>query len=559
VAKATLTVSRGGQTQTVELNPRGTTIGRSPTCDVVLESGRISRRHALVFQDPFGRWIVEDFGSRHGVWVREERIEARAVLPGERIRIGPFSLLISEPTDRQIAPDPVASTSTTLIQDDSPAEIIPASETGQALDRAQVRRLNEIADRMAELTDPDELYSEVCSYLAEPMGGVAAVLRVPGPSEEFSGSAETLAFRFAVGPRRAGEHGRANLRLSRRVLEAVRTEGKSVMASSARRDDVKLHLTVVDQDTPRVVLAAMITDVGKTVDVLYLDVPSARAGEGTLDFIEAVARQVRYARKGLLLADEKARRYVLDHQLRLAQEIQSKLVPTGIGPVAGVDISVCYRPAMWVGGDYCDTWPLPDGRVALAIGDVCGKGLPAALVMASLQAALRTITAFCFVASEAMEHVNRLLSENLPEGMFVTLFLGMFDSASGALEYVNAGHMLPVAVGLDRRALPVGRPANRPVGIHEGAFQGQGKTIVPGTGLIILTDGITEATAPGGEQFGTARVQAALESADLTSAESMVRAVTEAAEAFRQPLPQQDDVTVFGLMYRGTEAHAPIG
>ncbi|MGB2823962.1 MAG: FHA domain-containing protein, partial [Phycisphaerae bacterium] len=80
MAKATLTIARQGQTESVELDPRGTVVGRNPACDVVLESGRVSRRHALVFQDPFGRWIVEDLGSRHGVWVHQERIEARAVL-----------------------------------------------------------------------------------------------------------------------------------------------------------------------------------------------------------------------------------------------------------------------------------------------------------------------------------------------------------------------------------------------------------------------------------------------------------------------------------------------
>jgi sigma-B regulation protein RsbU (phosphoserine phosphatase) len=554
MAKATLTISRGAERRTVELDPRGMVVGRNPACDVVLDSGRVSRRHALVFRDPFGRWIVEDVGSRHGVWVRQERIEARAVLPGEWFRIGPFALSVSEERDRQIAADPSASASTTLVEDDAPAEIMPATEPSQALDRVQIRRLNEIADHVAGLTDPDALYRQVCEDLVGPMGGLAAVVRVAGPSEEFSGSAEVLACRFADGPKDVGADGRGNLRLSRRVLEAVRAEGRSVLASSVRRRDVELHLTVVDRHTPRVVLAAPITDAARTVDVLYLDVPADRSGEGTLDFVEAVARQARYARKGLLLAEEKARQHALDRQLQLAREIQSKLVPTDIASVAGVDICVCYRPAMWVGGDYCDTWLLADGRVALAIGDVCGKGLPAALLMANLQAALRTTTTFCFVAPQAMEHVNRLLSENLPEGMFVTLFLGFFDPASGALEYVNAGHMPPVTVAPHRGVLRLGQPENQPVGVHEGPFEGQVQTIVPGTGLVIITDGITEAAAPDGEMFGIARVRAVLESADLASAESMIRSVTTAAEAFREPLPQQDDVTVFGLLYRGSQA-----
>ena len=98
MAKATLTITRRGQSRSVELEPAGNVLGRHPQCDVILESGRVSRRHARIYQDPFGRWVVEDLGSKHGVWIRDERIEASAVLPGERLVVGPFSLTLTEET-----------------------------------------------------------------------------------------------------------------------------------------------------------------------------------------------------------------------------------------------------------------------------------------------------------------------------------------------------------------------------------------------------------------------------------------------------------------------------
>jgi len=550
MTQAMLVVSRGEQSRSVALNPKGVVLGRNPACDVVLDSRRVSRRHAVVFRDPFGRWLIEDLASRHGVWVGRERIRARAMLPGERFEIGPFSLAVTPAGDRSVSAE-ASGASTAVFVDDAPTKIAPATQESRVLDRPQIHRLNQIAGRLAELTDPDELYGNVCARLAGLLGGVAMVLRLPGADQAFTGSPETLACRFGESTEDLGERGRGNLRLSRRVLDVLRDEGRAVLASSIHRADADLELTVIDHHTPRAVLAAPITDVGDRLDVLYLDVPGDCANASTLDFVEAVARQIGYACKGLLLAEERAERKALDRQLELARQIQAGLVPTEIQPVPGLDVSVHYQPAMWVGGDYCDTWELADGRVALAIGDVCGKGLPASLLMANLQATLRATTMFCFVAAETMAHVNRLIAQNLPEGLFVTLFLGMFDPASGALEYVNAGHLLPVAVRPGQAPSLLGRPENRPVGVHDGPFHGVVETLPPGTGLVIFTDGVTEAAGSDGEQFGMDRLQAAVGDISAVSAEGLVEAITKSAETFRQPLPQQDDVTVFALLYRG--------
>jgi len=113
--------------------------------------------------------------------------------------------------------------------------------------------------------------------------------------------------------------------------------------------------------------------------------------------------------------------------LSLAHDIQVQLTPKEINGNLGTDVAIFYKPAMWVGGDYCDIWTLEDESMAFAIADVSGKGLPAAMIMANLQAALRTTMRFCRDLSSVTEYINRHLVKNLTMGRFVTLFLGLFN------------------------------------------------------------------------------------------------------------------------------------
>jgi len=161
--------------------------------------------------------------------------------------------------------------------------------------------------------------------------------------------------------------------------------------------------------------------------LLYLDIPVNQTTENTFDFVRAVSRQVSLTRKSLVFMQVKAERQIIDQQLSLAHDIQSKLSPSELEHGLGIDIAVCYKPAMWVGGDYYDVWSLENGQIAFAVGDVSGKGLPAAMIMSNLQAALRTTMTFCTELSTVVKHVNQHLCQSLRDDMFVTFFLGLFD------------------------------------------------------------------------------------------------------------------------------------
>jgi len=545
----TLHISGKGADADIPLDPTGVTIGRAPACHIVLDSPRISRKHARLFQDPFGRWVIEDLDSRNGIWVGDQRVASQPMLPGESVTLGPFDLSLRVPPD-QVAADPAATHDSTVIEDDTGDET--AIVTGRVdeydpLSGVRLRQLNAITDRLGDLTSPGDLYPEVCRSLARTPETVAAVVRIPIADDNAEASPEIIASHFGGHAVGSVEPTDENLHISRRVINAVRKTGNAVMATSSRSTEQDLQLTVVDDQAPRAVLCSPLGAGGEAIDALYLDIPSAHATSEMLDFVRAVAYQVGFVCKSLLFSEAKAERRSLDHQLALAREIQSNLTPTDLAEISGVDTALFYKPAMWVGGDYCDMWALGDGRMAFVIGDVSGKGLPAAMVMSSLQAALRTTMTFCTRPDEAMGHLDKHLSDAMLERMFITMFLGVFDPRSGKLEYVNAGHILPIVLHSDGTAGELGQPTNPPVGMFVGTFQADQEIIGPDAGVLVVTDGITEAMGPAGEEFGVERLVQTVAAAAGRTAADMVAAVNSAAAEFRNDLPQQDDITVFAL------------
>jgi len=541
----TLTITHGRETRTAAMAPKGMVLGRSSACDVVLDHPRVSRQHARLFRDPFRRWIVEDMGSRNGVWIAHRRAQAGALLAEERFEIGPFVLWVSTGERRDIAADPDMRVSTVL-QDDPTTELQAPTTEPRALDGGQVKRLNVLSEQIAALTSPAELYPSACRLAADAPRAVAAVVRVPAGGGGTRPAPHILACCFTDERRGALAAEPGNLHLSRRVLDAICQGRRPVAASNLAMPDADLTLTVGDAQRPRVVLCAPVSEGAESLDALYLDVPASAAARVSLDYVQAVARQVGLARRSLLLAEANAERRSLDHQLAMARDIQARLVPAGTRQIAGLDVSVVYEPAMWVGGDYCDVWALGQGRAAFAVGDVCGKGLPAAMLMTSLHAALRTASSFCAGAAGILDHVNRLLSAELPDGRFVTLFLGLLEPASGRLEYASAGHVPPILVA-PPSARPLLPPRNAPIGVHGDTFAADATTIEPGTAVVLVTDGVTEAAGPGGETFGSARLEALLASAADAAPEAIVRKLLSSVAEFRQSLPPGDDVTVMAL------------
>jgi serine phosphatase RsbU (regulator of sigma subunit)/pSer/pThr/pTyr-binding forkhead associated (FHA) protein len=570
MAAVTLTISGRSKTWQVEPNPQGTIIGRSPRCNVVTESRDVSREHARIFQDPFGRWIIEDLGSSNGVFVNGKRVEAYAVFAGDHIAIGPFSLSVAQSFDQQIKPDESIQTGTNIITEEFETEVFYGQDRqNHGLSPNCTKLLGEIIERLSELTSPSALYPQVCKYMAPSPKTVAIVFRVPKKTEPLPKSPDILACHFGDSPDdtasqtpSASYPSRLAFRMSHQVIEKARTSATAVMAKSIYSSDLEITSTIVDEHSPRAVICSPLGDVAPAlasqeaagVDMLYLDIPIDDAAkttpEQTFEFVRAVAREIILARKRLILMQVKAERSILDHELSLARKIHTKLAPTMPQDMPSIELALHYKPVMWVGGDYCDVWLLKDGLLAFAIGDVTSNGLPTAIAVSCLKTVLRTTMSFCSDLSEVTRYANSHLTEALPQPASAALFLGLFDASKGTLQYVNAGYLQPLIVRPPSAVLPLGQSDNPPLGTANSLFRTKVETLQPAAQLIVFTDGVTKVKSPTGEEFGTKRLMNLLKTANPSGANRTVELITKAITDFRQTLAQQDDITLFVLINR---------
>ncbi|MDP6634774.1 MAG: SpoIIE family protein phosphatase [Phycisphaerae bacterium] len=547
MAEAILTVTFGDEVSEVVLNPRGMIIGRSGNCDIVLDNEKVSRRHARIFRDPFDRWLVQDLDSRNGIRINGACVEVFAILPGEIVTIGPFSLGIAHGAGYEDL-ETKSAMSLATIADDPQTEVVYADEARDArLSRGRLKSLGVIGERLASLTDVSMLYPELCFSIARIPGSAALVVRL-SDCEELP---QILACHIGGTPRHGSDHSVSGVPLSRRVIQAVASKRSPVTASNASSMDGSMQLTIADESRPRSVYCCPLCDSGGIMDALYIDAPSDSAMSDDFDFFQAVARQVTMARNVLVHAEARGRQELIERQLDMACQIQSKLLPGDLDYIKAVDIAARCEPAMWVGGDCCDVWELPDGRLAFALGDVCGKGLPAAMLMSNLQAALRATASFCEDLGRLVQQVAVQVSRHMPDDMYITLFVGFLDTATGQLQYLNAGHLQPLILSKDGEIRHLGVPRNLPIGpiSADGPdFEASCETLDTGISLVVVSDGITESISDKSELFGAHRLEASLKTCgSLSAAETVGRIIQDAAD-FRGSAPQNDDVTALCLV-----------
>ena len=236
----------------------------------------------------------------------------------------------------------------------------------------------------------------------------------------------------------------------------------------------------------------------------------------------------------------------LQAELRAAAHIQKNLLPAQVPKIPGYDVAAINLPARTVSGDYFDFIPLSDSRLAFCLGDVSGKGMPAALLMANLQATLRGQVLLGLKPSECLQNTNYLIWKSTTPEKFATLFLSVLDFKNHRLIYSNAGHDAPYFLkGNKTTRLQAGGIV---LGFLESsAYKQASLDFAPGNVLVVYSDGITEATNLKDEQFGEARLLQAISSALSGTAEEILHAILQAVDAFKGMQEQADDITLMVL------------
>jgi len=247
------------------------------------------------------------------------------------------------------------------------------------------------------------------------------------------------------------------------------------------------------------------------------------------------------------LIEEQQQKQRLEHEVSIAHEVQQQLFPSVFPSVPGLELAAICNPARVVSGDYYDFIQLDPARVGIAVADISGKGIYAALLMASLQAALRSIALSdgegC--TADVVSRVNAHLFRNTSEDRYATLFYAVYDSVTKTLTYTNAGHLAPLLVcGGSNEVQPLEQG-----GTVVGLFENPGYTertveVTPGSVLVVFSDGITEPENVYGEEFGIQRLKAEVVRQRDLPVETLAKNVISAAEQWAGTPEQADDMTV---------------
>jgi phosphoserine phosphatase RsbU/P len=251
----------------------------------------------------------------------------------------------------------------------------------------------------------------------------------------------------------------------------------------------------------------------------------------------------------------------LEQEMDAARELQLGMLPLvfpACTPEQPVEIHAVMEPAREVGGDLYDFFRASEHLFCFLVGDVSGKGAAAAMFMARTRSLVRMAVQLWrntsgdqVAPARIIEAVNQELCQNNRDRMFVTLFLGVLDTKTGVIAYVNAGHLPPCLLRASDGVESINDKPAMPLAVRAGAAYQEGAvTLLPGDSVFVFSDGVTEAMNPADELYGNDRLQADLRAASALTPEQIVRAIKGKVDEFMEEAPQSDDVTMLALRWR---------
>ncbi|HZU07456.1 MAG TPA: PP2C family protein-serine/threonine phosphatase [Chloroflexota bacterium] len=350
---------------------------------------------------------------------------------------------------------------------------------------------------------------------------------------------------------------------SRRIVREVALHGVPRLINDASTEQAYQAYASVVIHSLRSILCVPLKVREQLRGVLYVDnrLVGGAFTEEDLVLLSAFADQAAVAIENARLYAELAQRERLRRELEIARSIQMTLMPRQLPTVPGFALAAACVPARDVGGDFYDALRLADGRLALFLGDVSGKGVPAALLMGVVRTLLRAEVQRGAALAAAVRHCNRVLYDDFTNtNMFATLFLGLLDPARRTLTYLNCGHCEPLLWRRATGAVEALAGDALPLGILEECEGGaRDVALYPGDVVLIYSDGFTEAKSAAGEYFGLARLQQALCASAHLPAEHILDDIGAAVDRFVQNEPQSDDQTIVVLQATAEAAQRAAG
>jgi sigma-B regulation protein RsbU (phosphoserine phosphatase) len=532
-----------GQGQRVDLEAEEVVLGRSPECQVVIPPTSVSRQHARIVRS-HGTFFIEDMRSRNGTKVNEQLVSARVELKnGDRIQICDFVALFYDGEHPLPAPSgtdsvmeeatPTSSSGVRSAQTHSSSvflEIQSAEKLKLILQASNSLRntleLDQLLPKIADCVLPLFPQAERCFVLTPDEFGKPRLGAVRAKREQ------DAFIRFnAADALQCLESGQASLSEETRSAAAGRKSAELLVYSSMNVPFCAADGTVL----------GVLQAVGEP--------NTRRFNEEDLLLLRGVADQASIALENARLHAELLEREQLELDLELAGQVQRSILPEHLPTVPGYEFFAHYHAALQIGGDYYDFVPLAQQRLAITIGDVAGKGLPAALLMTKLSSDTR----YCLLAEAdvgaAIGRLNNLLCPHTRRtDRFVTLAVAVLDPAQHSITLTSAAHLAPL---LYRRAagrleaVAAFEVDGLPLGLERGqSYHTSQFDLQPGDSLLFFTDGVTEAVNVEGKQFRLDGIYEAVRGGGPFTPASLGDRVIKSVQRHAAGRGQHDDITL---------------
>lgn len=545
--------------QRVELDEHRITIGRHPECEVQIDEGAVSRKHATIsFRE--NAYFLEDLSSRNGTFLNEEKISSSTRLfDGARIKICDVSFVFQSQELKNSSPAPATverkrqsgGLPSFMMLDDMAPNIssqIESSWHRQAKGSHisvddKLQTLIKVAQTLSESLERDEVLSKILDISFELFSEADRGFIILKLAD---GDLRPLAFKA----RRPQDD--ENVRVSRTIVNNVMETQCPVVSSDASKDDrFDLSQSVVDFRIRSIMCAPLVNNKNESIGVIQLDtIRSAIVfKESDLETLATIALQGSLAIQKSDLFEEARRSREMKSDLKLAQELQLRFLPQQAPQADDYEFASFYRAMQQVGGDYYDYIKLDDDHIAIIMADVVGHGIAAAMLMAKVSAESRFALATTRSAADAINNLNNKLTD-LKLDRFVTLVLCLLNTKKNTVEIVNAGHMPPIILRagdatLEELSL---EHSGLPVGVVEGfEYESTTMELNPGDLVVLYTDGINEAMNSAGEQFTTEAIIEEIKTSQAKTPEAVNQVIRRAVAQHMGTEQAKDDMCLVTL------------
>jgi serine phosphatase RsbU (regulator of sigma subunit) len=534
--------ARDGTVRTADIGETPLKVGRSDRCDIILQDdGEVSRFHAEIWLND-GRLMVADLNSKNGTRVdsgppfhNATRVAKRRVLIGEHVlELGGAAAADGDATLTFSNEEPTGMGGTSFF---------PSSRRLD-LNRQRLDLLMSLAERLSGAYDLPTLLNQAIDACCEALGferGLIALRTARGEPEN-------------PVTRNIQRDENGAFKISRTLINRALVDGERAIVNNPATDLQGAFTESMVRFPICSALCVPIRHRDEILGVVYGDKITSHSvySPNDVDFFAAIAQQVGLGLANLRMVHERARTERILAELKHARTIQRMLLPPAALTKGRITIEGFNEPSSAVGGDYFDFFEVDQSKLGVIIADVTGHGLPAALLMANLQAAVRVAMSEQTHLPRLVARVNRLMCRNTAADVFITAAVGVVDTETGVLDLVNAGHPGPMVFGREARLIPDDLNS-LPLGIDPDE-KFEVRRIEPEEGehaVMFFTDGMHEAAGAADELLGVSPVLEAIAALNKRTTSAMIRTTRAIVRKHLAGGANSDDMTFMAMHYRG--------